>query len=75
MRIASVIALALWACAASVAADLPPHKATSTNEWIARRAVILRQMQSVMGPLPRADKRSPLNVQVLSEMLPGKAAG
>ena len=39
----------------------------STTDWQKRRAEILAGMQSVMGPLPGAEKRVPLDVAVQSE--------
>src|SRR4051794_16670354 len=39
----------------------------TTTEWQRRRAEILAGMQTIMGPLPGAEKRVPLDVRVLSE--------
>jgi dienelactone hydrolase len=39
----------------------------STADWQKRRAEILAGMQSVMGPLPGAEKRVPLDVSIQSE--------
>jgi dienelactone hydrolase len=36
-------------------------------DWLKRRAEILAGMQAVMGPLPGAEKRSPLDVKTVSE--------
>lgn len=41
---------------------------TNTNEWALRRESILRAMQRVMGPLPEAGKRVPLEVRVEEEV-------
>lgn len=43
------------------------HPVRSTDDWQKRRAEILRGMQAVMGPLPGAEKRCPLDVQVSEE--------
>jgi dienelactone hydrolase len=40
----------------------------SVDDWRIRRAEILRRMQEVMGPLPTADKRCPLDPQVEEEV-------
>jgi len=40
----------------------------STNDWNVRRQSILRAMQEVMGPLPSAAKRVPLDVKVEEEV-------
>ena len=42
-------------------------KVQSTADWQKRRAEILAGMQAVMGPLPGAEKRVPLEVAVESE--------
>lgn len=42
--------------------------ATTTAEWARRRAAILEGMQRVMGPLPGAEKRGPLDPQTIDEM-------
>jgi dienelactone hydrolase len=42
--------------------------ATKTAEWTSRRAAILEGMQRVMGPLPGAEKRGPLDPQTIDEM-------
>jgi dienelactone hydrolase len=39
----------------------------TTADWQKRRAEIIAGMQTVMGPLPGADKRVPLDVKVVSE--------
>ena len=39
----------------------------TTAEWQRRRAEILAGMQAVMGPLPGAAKRAPLDVRLVSE--------
>ena len=36
-------------------------------EWATRRSAILENMQAVMGPLPGAEKRGPIDVQVSEE--------
>lgn len=47
------------------------HPVNDTQEWQRRREHILRNMQLVMGPLPAADSRVPLDMQVLeTEALP-----
>lgn len=42
------------------------HPITKAEEWPHRRDHILANMQKVMGELPKADSRVPLDVQVLS---------
>lgn len=39
----------------------------SLQDWARRRASILAAMQSVMGPLPKPERRCPLDVRVLEE--------
>ncbi len=47
------------------------HPVSNTQDWQRRREHILQNMQQVMGPLPGADSRVPLDVQVLeTETLP-----
>src|SRR4026209_141589 len=46
--------------------ELGPVK--STNDWMLRRASVLRAMQEVMGPLPGAEKRCPLEIRVEEEV-------
>lgn len=41
-------------------------------DWEQRRSHVLAAMQTVMGPLPAADKRVPLDVKVLEETTVGK---
>ncbi len=40
---------------------------TSAAEWAQRRQEILRAMQTVMGPLPGDDRRTPLQLRVVEE--------
>jgi dienelactone hydrolase len=40
----------------------------STNDWNVRRQSILRALQQVMGPLPGAEKRCPLDVKIEEEV-------
>lgn len=44
----------------------------STEDWLKRRAEILRSMQAVMGKLPGDEKRCPLDVQIEAEVDCGK---
>lgn len=47
------------------------HPVSNVQDWQRRREHILQNMQQVMGPLPAADSRVPLDVQVLeTETLP-----
>lgn len=47
------------------------HPVTNPQDWQRRREHILANMQLVMGPLPAADRRVPLDVQVVqTETLP-----
>jgi len=47
------------------------HPITSAEDWARRREHILQNMQRVMGPLPPAESRVPLDVQVVqTETLP-----
>jgi len=47
------------------------HPVTNVTEWQKRREHILANMQLIMGPLPTADKKVPLDIQVInSETLP-----
>ena len=41
------------------------------GDWLHRRALILRGMQEVMGPLPSANKRCPLDLRVEEEVNAG----
>ena len=43
------------------------HRAQTREDWQQRRAEILRGMQAVMGPLPGAEKRCALDVEVEEE--------
>lgn len=43
------------------------HSVRTTDDWQQRRAEILRGVQAVMGPLPGAEKRCPLDVQLVEE--------
>lgn len=43
------------------------RRATSSSEWMRRRAEILEGMQMVMGALPGSEKRIPLDVRVVRE--------
>lgn len=54
--------LLLWRDAAGAT-----HPVRSLDDWQLRRAEILRGMQAVMGPLPGAEKRCPLDIQVSAE--------
>jgi len=51
---------------ATASGELRPVK--STNDWMLRRASVLRAMQEVMGPLPGAEKRCPLEIRVEEEV-------
>jgi len=42
-----------------------PHPIKDTRDWQKRREHILANMQLVMGPLPAADRKVPLDVQVV----------
>lgn len=42
--------------------------ATTKAQWARRRAEILEGMQRVMGPLPGAEKRCPLDPQIIEEV-------
>jgi dienelactone hydrolase len=47
------------------------HPVTNAQDWAHRREHILANMELVMGPLPAADRRVPLDVQVVqTEELP-----
>ena len=41
---------------------------TTLEDWHQRRAEVLRAMQQIMGPLPGAEKRCPLDMQVAEEI-------
>ena len=43
------------------------RRATSSAQWMRRRAEILDAMQQVMGPLPGPEKRIPLDIHVTRE--------
>jgi dienelactone hydrolase len=47
------------------------QRATNTRHWLLRRAEILKGMQSIMGPLPGADKQCPLDVRIEEEEVIG----
>jgi dienelactone hydrolase len=57
----------LLAVATASAAELRPIPAQSESAWNARRAEILKAAQDVMGPLPGAEKRCPLEVKIETE--------
>lgn len=44
------------------------HPVRSPDDWRRRRAHILRHMEAVMGPLPDASKKVPLDPQVVEEV-------
>ena len=44
------------------------HPVTTAAGWARRRADILANMQQVMGPLPDATRKVPLDVQVTEEV-------
>ncbi len=47
------------------------HAITNTQDWARRREHILASLERVMGPLPAADRRVPLDVQMVqTEELP-----
>ncbi len=48
-------------------ADGAAHRVQTREEWQLRRAEILQAMQSVAGPLPGAEKRCALDVQIEEE--------
>jgi len=52
--------------------DGSPRPVTSPAEWAQRRAEIVRGMESVMGKLPGAEKRCPLDVKIEEEVDAGK---
>ena len=80
---AFVPSLLVWSLAASAAENRPPldprkpliyrnaagqlQPVTTPGEWKERRAEVLAHMQEIMGPLPGAEKRCPLEVRVLRE--------
>src|SRR5262249_47219069 len=43
------------------------HPITTAADWRKRRAHILANMQKVMGPLPDASRKAPLDVRVVEE--------
>jgi acetyl esterase/lipase len=49
-------------------ADGQEHPVRTADDWAKRRAHILANMQQVMGPLPDASRRVPLDVQVSEEV-------
>src|SRR4051812_3474069 len=61
------ILLLLLCTALARATDLRPIPADSEAAWNTRRAEILKAAQDVMGPLPGAEKRCPLEVKIESE--------
>src|SRR3954466_12136543 len=61
-----LLILALLAPAA-VTAELRPLPTSSPEAWAARRKAIIEAAQQIMGPLPGAEKRCPLEVKVESE--------
>lgn len=52
--------------------DGKPRPVTSLDEWAKRRAEIVRGAESIMGKLPGAEKRCPLDVKVEEEVDCGK---
>src|SRR4051812_31322656 len=62
----ALVLLLLFVAAAS-ATELRPIPALSEAAWNARRAEILQAAQEVMGPLPGAEKRCPLELRIVSE--------
>jgi hypothetical protein len=44
-----------------------PVPIVSLADWELKRAAAMNTMQEVMGPLPGAEKRCPLNLQVIDE--------
>jgi dienelactone hydrolase len=52
--------------------DGKPHPVKTTADWLKRRAEIIRGMEAVMGPLPGAKKRCPLDVKTVEEVDCGK---
>lgn len=44
------------------------HPVKTTDDWLRRRAEIVRGMRAVMGPLPGSEKRCPLDVRVEEEV-------
>src|SRR5260370_37039225 len=49
-------------------ADGAEHPVRTADEWAKRRAHILANLQLVMGPLPDASRKGPLDVQVTEEV-------
>jgi hypothetical protein len=45
-----------------------PRPVLSRSDWLRRRAEILEGMQAIMGRLPRASKRCPLQPQITEEL-------
>ncbi len=52
--------------------DGKPKPVTSVEDWLKRRAEIVRGMEAVMGKLPGAEKRCPLDPKVEEEVDCGK---
>jgi hypothetical protein len=52
--------------------DGQPKPVANVDEWAKRRAEIVRGMESVMGKLPGAEKRCPLDVRIEEETDCGK---
>lgn len=48
------------------------HRIKTPGDWAKRRADILANMQLVMGPLPDASKKVPLDVQITEEVMEEK---
>jgi dienelactone hydrolase len=48
-------------------ADDKEHPVTNARDWERRRAHILAHMQEVMGPLPDASRKVPLDVRMVNE--------
>lgn len=44
------------------------HPVTKPSDWLKRRAQILASMEQVMGPLPDASRKGPLDVRVVEEV-------
>jgi len=44
--------------------DGKPAPVKSLDDWAQRRAEVLRGMQAIMGPLPGAEKRCPLDIKI-----------
>lgn len=48
------------------------HQITMKDDWAKRRAHILANMQEVMGPLPEAARKVPLDVRIVEEVKEAK---